>query len=99
MDGSAYSNPNYDNSKPYNPTACCGEAKSGMPIDPWRGRATRMRCSTCIWFVIKEMGIRTDPDSRGSIGRCRKHAPTMGGFPVVYTTDWCGDHRLDENKF
>jgi hypothetical protein len=24
--------------------------------------------------------------------------PTMGGYPVVYMTDWCGDHRLDENK-
>lgn len=98
MDSSAYSNPKYDNSKPYNDLDCCGEAKSGMPIDPWQGRATRMRCSTCIWFVNKETVARLD-DGRGAIGRCRKHAPTMGGFPVVYATDWCGDHRLDENKF
>jgi hypothetical protein len=33
-----------------------------------------------------------------TIGRCRRHAPTMNGYPVVYITDWCGDHRIDENK-
>jgi hypothetical protein len=22
----------------------------------------------------------------------------MNGFPVVYETDWCGDHKLDESK-
>lgn len=32
------------------------------------------------------------------MGRCRKHAPTMGGYPVVFETDWCGDHKLDETK-
>jgi len=65
--------------------------------DPWRGRATGMKCSTCIWWVCKETGIRRD-DGRGSVGRCRRHCPTMGGFPVVFSQDWCGDHRLDENK-
>jgi hypothetical protein len=34
----------------------------------------------------------------GNIGRCRKHAPTMSGYPAVYMNDWCGDHKLDENK-
>lgn len=33
------------------------------------------------------------------IGRCRRHAPTMSGFPVVFDTDWCGDHKLDETRF
>jgi hypothetical protein len=33
-----------------------------------------------------------------SVGRCRRHAPTMSGFPVVYEDDWCGDHKLDETK-
>ena len=32
------------------------------------------------------------------LGRCRRHAPTMSGFPAVFETDWCGDHKLDENK-
>lgn len=22
----------------------------------------------------------------------------MAGFPVVFDTDWCGDHKLDETK-
>lgn len=30
------------------------------------------------------------------IGRCRRRAPTMNGFPVMFPTDWCGDHKLDE---
>jgi hypothetical protein len=32
----------------------------------------------------------------GRLGRCRRHAPTMSGFPVVYEDDWCGDHKLKE---
>jgi hypothetical protein len=32
------------------------------------------------------------------LGRCRRHAPTMSGFPVVWPSDWCGDHKLDEEK-
>lgn len=32
------------------------------------------------------------------VGRCRRHAPTMNGYPVVYETDWCGDHKLDETR-
>ena len=31
------------------------------------------------------------------LGRCRRHAPTMNGFVPTFETDWCGDHRLDEN--
>lgn len=73
------------------------EAKTSFPDDPWRGRSTGMRCNTCVWFVCKETGIRKD-DGRGSVGRCRRNAPTINGFPVVFTTDWCGNHRLDENK-
>jgi len=22
----------------------------------------------------------------------------MSGYPVVFVNDWCGEHRLDENK-
>jgi hypothetical protein len=35
---------------------------------------------------------------KGKLGRCRKHAPTMNGYPVIYMTDWCGEHKLDETK-
>lgn len=71
-----------------------------QPADPWIHRTTGMRCATCMWYVPKEP--RNDgphPQIKMTeIGRCRRHAPTVGGHPVVYLTDWCGDHRLDENK-
>jgi hypothetical protein len=63
--------------------------------DPWVHRSSGMRCRTCIWFVPKTTQLLGEASE---IGRCRRHAPTMGGYPVVYMTDWCGDHRLDENK-
>ncbi len=64
--------------------------------DPWKHRSANMSCSTCMWFVLKE----TDEKKGGLVGRCRRHAPSQAaiGWPVVYTTDWCGDHKLDENK-
>jgi hypothetical protein len=55
--------------------------------DPWQNRSAGMRCETCIWFVLK----------KGNVGRCRRHAPTMNGYPVTFINDWCGDHKLDEN--
>ena len=64
-----------------------------VTIDPWAHRSAKMRCSTCMWYVTK--------DSNGKetmVGRCRRHAPTMSGYPVVFATDWCGDHKLDEAK-
>lgn len=66
--------------------------------DPWIHRSSGMRCKTCIWFVKKEPTNHLSHPGQHEIGRCRRHAPTMGGYPVVYMTDWCGDHRLDENK-
>lgn len=65
--------------------------------DPWVHRSSGMRCRSCIWFVSKEPVGAMKPDAN-IVGRCRRHAPTMGGYPVVYQTDWCGDHRIDENK-
>jgi len=68
-----------------------------MDNDPWRHRNKRMFCLTCVWYVEKikdERSKNTVP-----IGRCRRHAPTMNGYPVVFEMDWCGDHKLDENKF
>ncbi len=71
------------------------------PKDNWKHRSKEMRCRTCMWFVEKRHGDSDDPvvdDPRGAIGRCRRHAPTMNGFPVVFEYGWCGDHKLDENK-
>jgi hypothetical protein len=67
-----------------------------MNNDPWKHRSAGMSCETCMWFVRK---VSEEPVAdKKLIGRCRRHAPTMNGYPVVFTTDWCGDHKLDENK-
>ena len=67
-----------------------------MSADPWKHRSDGMKCSSCMFFVPKE----TEPGLGvlRKVGRCRRHAPTMDGYPVVFLTDWCGDHKLDENK-
>jgi hypothetical protein len=57
--------------------------------DPWKHRSEGMLCKTCMWFIEKDEGVT---------GRCRKHAPTINGFPVVFENDWCGDHKLDGAK-
>lgn len=57
-------------------------------------RSIMMRCHTCTYFVWKEP-IEGKPKHPGY---CRRHAPTMGGWPTVFGTDWCGDHKLDEEK-
>lgn len=62
--------------------------------DPWKHRSEGMKCKTCMWFVAKIPTEKLATD----LGRCRKNAPTMGGFPAVFVNDWCGNHRLDENK-
>jgi hypothetical protein len=62
-------------------------------LDSWADRDTGMRCIRCMYFVEKEQSIISQ-NGNGAQGRCRKHAPTMGGFPVVFEADWCGDHRL-----
>jgi hypothetical protein len=63
--------------------------------DPWENRARKMICLTCIWFVEKQKPLTTTRIQL--VGRCRRHAPTMNGYPVVYDNDWCGDHKLNEN--
>lgn len=57
--------------------------------DPWAHRAISMRCATCMWFAKK---------GEGDLGRCRRRAPELSGYPAVFVTDWCGDHKLDETK-
>ncbi|APV44200.1 hypothetical protein Dform_00855 [Dehalogenimonas formicexedens] len=73
------------NEKPNNAIPNVGRAIPKAP-DPWAGRGVKMRCLSCMWFVEK----------REAVGRCRRHAPTMSGYPVVFNTDWCGDHKLNE---
>lgn len=62
--------------------------------DPWAHRSLGMRCATCMWFVAKGLPYL----GKAQMGRCRRHAPTMNGYPVVFANDWCGDHKLDEEK-
>lgn len=72
----------------------------GVPTaDPWAHRSRQMHCSTCMWFVAKIRLPETKVDPvRGELGRCKRHAPTLNGYPAVFEVDWCGDHKLDEAK-
>lgn len=54
--------------------------------DNWADRPKGMICGTCMYWVCK-IGI---------VGRCRRRCPTMNGWPVLFITDWCGDHKLNE---
>lgn len=51
--------------------------------DNWEHRSTNMICDTCMYF---------------NNYRCRRNAPTMAGWPAVYKTDWCGNHKIDKNE-
>jgi hypothetical protein len=64
--------------------------------DNWKHRSQGMRCRTCVSFVAKATS-RTQSIAH-LIGRCRRHAPSMNGWPVIFSDDWCGDHKLDEEK-
>lgn len=71
-------------------------AKFGALADPWLHRSASMSCATCMWYVRKVP--QAAPSTAPELGRCRRHAPTMAGYPVVFPSDWCGDHKLDETK-
>ena len=45
----------------------------------------------------KHRSTGIDGEKASKLGRCRRHAPTMSVYPVVFRDDWCGDHKLDEN--
>jgi hypothetical protein len=62
--------------------------------DNWKHRSKGMLCVTCMYFACKQ----AEDEREIKIGRCRRHAPTMSGWPVMFLTDWCGDHKLDETK-
>ena len=78
--------------------------KKSKPEDPWKHRSEGMTCKTCMWNITKKVAqpaSQSNPTAEpqpGNIGRCRRHAPTMNGYPVVFTNDWCGDHKVDETK-
>lgn len=63
-------------------------------VDNWKHRSEGMRCSTCMFYVEKDKVII----GAQSVGRCRRRAPTLDGWPVMFPGDWCGDHKLDEEK-
>ena len=72
-------------------------------MDKWANLAT-YACLTCRFFVPKGELTVVGPDMKDHpmgvdkvVGRCRRHAPTMEGYPVVYAGDWCGDHKLGTN--
>lgn len=62
---------------------------------------TKLELGECGAFIPKVSdGVITRVSlsvNKKLFGRCRRNAPTMKGFPV-YGDDWCGEHRLDENK-
>lgn len=64
--------------------------------DNWQNRTGKMLCMTCVFFVEKRPYQPDEAAASVLFGRCRRHAPTMNGFPAVYGSDWCGDHKLDE---
>lgn len=68
-------------------------AVTPQPQDPWKHRNKHMTCSTCMWYVPKLSDGGTT-----HLGRCRRRAPTMAGYPAVFEGDWCGDHKIDETK-
>jgi hypothetical protein len=72
-------------------------ARQPRALDPWVHRSITLRCRTCMWFLEKQRTAPT-PEDHSGLGRCRRHAPTMSGFPAVFPSDWCGDHKLDENR-
>jgi len=57
--------------------------------DNWEHRGANMRCKTCMFYV---------PKHNGKLGRCRQTSPSIKGFPTVFSDDWCGAHKLDEDK-
>jgi hypothetical protein len=81
-----------------------GEIAPALPPDPWGHCSSGVRCKTYMWLVPKYpceepvFEAETVAFVPVHVGHCRRHAPTMNGYPIVFVNDWCGDHRLDEAK-
>lgn len=56
-------------------------------MDKW-DRKTDFGCTSCMFYV---------PKAETQEGRCRRNAPTMKGYPVVFLMDWCGEHKRGSN--
>ena len=57
-----------------------------------------MTCATCMYFVGKKEEDKSPGhgDKRNILnGWCHCHPPTMSGFPTVFETEWCGEHKID----
>lgn len=52
-----------------------------QPDDNWTTTNTYV-CATCMYYVNF---------------RCRRNAPTMKGYPTVYPTDFCGEHKISKD--
>jgi hypothetical protein len=66
-------------------------------VDHW-DRKTDFGCSSCMFYVGKKEHAHEDSKESGvQEGRCRRHAPTMKGYPVVFSDDWCGEHKRGSN--
>jgi hypothetical protein len=51
-----------------------------------------------MFFVPKKEHCSEYSEKLQSEGRCRRNAPTMKGYPVVYgISDWCGEHKIGSN--
>lgn len=59
-------------------------------MDAW-DRSTNFGCDSCMFYVPK---ANTAVPGEG---RCRRSAPTMKGYPVVFAADWCGEHKRGSN--
>jgi len=78
-----------------------------LEADNWKHRARAMTCSSCMYYVPKVTPPRvvegdeftlTTTTTSSKLGRCRRRAPTLNGWPAMFESDWCGDHKLDEAK-
>lgn len=66
------------------------EPGRGAPVHVWdHSQGMHCRCRTCAFYVSKVLT---------SLGRCRRRAPTLKGWPVVWWDDRCGDYKPDEAK-
>ena len=52
--------------------------------DNWANRAIGMVCDTCAYYTNT---------------RCRRNAPVVQhGWPAVFRTDWCGQHKMTKDR-
>lgn len=66
-------------------------------MDKW-DRKTNFNCYSCMYCVPKGELKKDQKYDIDAIGRCRRNAPTMKGYPVLELFhDWCGEHKIGSN--